>query len=362
MAGMAAGSTAWMHADGSFGQSGFLGSPSPKFAFVGVTGSSEGVHVYTMADGQWALRQIVPSAAPVCMALDSRRQALLIANGVYEFQGLPTGTVEAYKWNDKTGHLQLLGRQALSLSATMPKHLAVSPDGKSLVVAVHGGGAYNLLPVFPDGSLGRVRSILKEIGSGPVAGYQDAAHPQAVLFDHSGKRVIASDLGSDRISLISIEDGLEVLTRYEMPAGSGPSQIVQHPNGHFFYVSHALDGSLSVLCVDPDSGNLTGLRSLTRGQFRSALALDGSGDFLYAAGQGGLSIFRVNSRTGELKHIHSRQMPDGVRQIVPLPDTEELLAVVDSGILKMRLDAASGHLSKPILVAPAKGAQCVAVV
>lgn len=351
-----------LHADvASLAQAAPAESEQPKFAYVGVTGPAEALHVYAIERGQWRLQQTLPCEAPVSLALYPQRRALFVLNGISEFEGLPTGSVEAYKIDEKSGLLELLGRQRLSLSATMPRHLAVAPDGQHLVVAVHGGGAYNLLPILDDGKLGRVHSILKETGSGPVAGQQEAAHPQEVLFDPTGKRIIASDLGSDRISVISVEDGFEALVRHQMPAGSGPSQIALHPAGNLLYVSHALEGSLSVFGYDAVLGKIFGLRLRMNGLYTSAFSLDTSGDFLYTAGLDQLSVWKLNPATGGLTHVHSLEVSDEVRGISPLPGSQEMLAVTDRGILEMRFDSISGRLSRPMLVAPAKGARCVAI-
>src|SRR5258708_6139437 len=123
---------------------------------------------------------------------------------VDEYEGLPLGTVEAYAINGVNGTLKLVNRQRLSLSATAPRHAAISPDGRALVVAVHGGGAYNVLPLGKDGSVGAVSGILKETGSGPHD-KQRSAHPQMVVFDHAG-RVVTADLGSDRLSVLKLDN------------------------------------------------------------------------------------------------------------------------------------------------------------
>src|ERR1035437_4093863 len=126
---------------------------------------------------------------PSCLTLQPSRKFLYAVNEIDEYQGLPTGTVEAYSIDARDGRLTLLNRQPLSLSATAPRHLAISPDGSKLIVAVHGGGSYNVLPLHTDGSLERVSGILKEVGSGPAQERQHASHPQMVLFDTTRHRI-----------------------------------------------------------------------------------------------------------------------------------------------------------------------------
>ncbi len=141
------------------------------------------------------------SANPSFFALDSFRNRLFVVNDIDEYEGLPMGSVESYAVAPSAGRLQLIGRQPLSLSAIGPKHLAIAPDGRHIVVAIYGGGAYNVLPVQLDGKIGNVAQVLKEIGNGPYPKIQATAHPYSVAFHPSGKIVIATDFGAERIVL-----------------------------------------------------------------------------------------------------------------------------------------------------------------
>jgi 6-phosphogluconolactonase len=357
MAGVAslAGQTQWLRA-------GLLPAKEPKFAYVGTAGNADSVHVFEIAGERWRSQQVVPSRAPVSLALHPSGRTLFVLNEINEYQGLPSGSVEAYRVDDVTGQLELLGRQGLSLSATMPRQLAVAPDGKSLVVAVHGGGAYNLLPILTDRRLGRVGGILKETGSGPVRTHQDTAHPQSIVFDTTGKRVITADLGNDKVGIISVVDALEARARHAMPAGSGPRHLALHPNGHLLYVGHALDGSFSVFGYDAAAGKITEQRHQIRGESGTALVLHPTGDFLFTAGRDAIDIWQVDAKDGALTHLQSRVMErDTICGITPMPNGQEILALSDNGVLCMKFDELSGHLGGPALIASIKGARCVAL-
>ena len=226
----------------------------PRTAGFAYIGAENAIHVYSIsAEERFVRRQTIASAQPVAMAISGRR--LYVANGVAQYGNLPRGSVEAYAIDKATGRLELMNRVPLSLSGISPRDLVVAPDGRSVVVAVHGGGAYNVLSLDEDGRLGPVSGILKEIGSGPHP-LQDAAHPAAVTFDHAG-RVLAADQGSDRLSVFALRDGgLTASSRFEVTAGSGPSSVVLHPDGRQVYVAHALNGSVSSFAYEAhgDSG------------------------------------------------------------------------------------------------------------
>ena len=96
---------------------------------VGEGAKDEGIAVFDLRGGRWRQLGVVASAAPSSLALDAGERFLYAVNEVDEYEGLPSGTVEAYAIDAADGNLKLVNRQKLSLSATAPRHAAVSPDG-----------------------------------------------------------------------------------------------------------------------------------------------------------------------------------------------------------------------------------------
>src|ERR1700684_1339492 len=138
-----------------------------QFAYVA---SGEGsLDVFSLRGDSWKSTQRVPSRAPACILLSAAQRTLYVANEVDVHEGLPRGTVESFHVDPFDGRLTLLGRQPLSLSATHPRHMALSPDGNLLAVAAYGGAIYNLFPIAEDDSLGQASGIFKQAGCGPHA-------------------------------------------------------------------------------------------------------------------------------------------------------------------------------------------------
>jgi 6-phosphogluconolactonase len=341
-------------------------SKRSRFAFVGAMGNSPAIHVYAIDGEHWQHQQIVASEAPASLALHPSGEALYVLNEVSEYRHLPSGMVTAYRLDPKTGQLALLGLQSLSLSATMPRHIAVAPDGKNLVVAVHGGGAYNLLPILPDGQVGEVCGILKETGCGPVAEHQETAHPQAVLFDTTGSRVIAADLGNDRVSVLSLEDTLRIQERHPLPAGSGPRHLALHPSGHLLYVAHALDGSISGFAYDPHIGKIGEQLAQIRGGFGGPLAIHPTGNFLYAANRDEVTTWRIDNFTGALRPLQSRNIGNrieinDVHGMIIVANGSELTALIPDGVMRIKVNPVSGRLDCPSRLAFVPDARCITV-
>lgn len=286
---------------------------APRFVYVGFGGKdakSDGIAVFDVRGSRWRLTSTVASDAPSSLAMDASQRLLYAVNEIDEYEGLPSGTVEAYATDAVDGSLRLLNRQRLSLSATKPRHAAVSPDGRTLVVAVHGGGAYNVLPLRKDGSLGAVTGILKETGSGPRK-EQRSAHPQMVVFDRAG-RAVSADGGNDRLSVLKLDAAhLSLSGSYEAQAGDGPCQIAFHPDGRLLFVANGLDASVAYYRYDADEGRIVerlGQVVTTRGRNAGGvvMAMNPLGTFLYTAhrsGSDGVSVWKIARSTGALQRL-----------------------------------------------------------
>jgi 6-phosphogluconolactonase len=318
-----------------------------KFAYIG---AEHEIHVYSIAeDERFIKQQTIASAHPVAMAISDGN--LYVANGVSEYGGLPRGSVEAYAIDPATGRLKLKNRVPLSLSGILPRDLVVAPDGRSVVVAVHGGGAYNVLPVSEDGGLGRVSSILKETGSGPHA-LQPCAHPSAVMFDRVG-RVLTADQGSDKLTVLSLSNGeLAIAGRCEVVAGSGPSSIVLDPDGKRLFVAHALNGSVSSFSYDAAAGRILDRKQTVwvpvAGEM-AALAMHPSGEVLYSSHGGGVHAWKI-ATNGSLEALRG---VEGVQanRLHLTADGRSLLALSSDAMLRMKINASTFLLATPVKVA-----------
>jgi 6-phosphogluconolactonase (cycloisomerase 2 family) len=331
-----------------------------KFAYV--ASERDEIHVYAARGGEWQLVQTVASEKPVALTIGRGGKALYAVNEVALHRGLPTGTVEAFAIG-ADGKLKKLNRRELALSATMPRHAAVSPDGKSLVVAVREGGAYNLLPIAEDGSLGRVSGLLKEIGV-ERSGNVTVAQPRMVAFDTAG-RVLTADGGTGRLSVLRRgDDGLKVHARLDPPE-TAATQLAVHPKGGSLYAMYE-DG---IACYGYDAGD--GRIGDKQQQVRFACAKDGSlaihrsGNFIYANDPGGgVALWAVSGTTGTLKAVGLQGTAMGeLRAIELAPNGASLVGVGRDGrVMEAALDAKTGQLGTCALRAKVGSAKCVALV
>jgi 6-phosphogluconolactonase len=333
-------------------------------AFAYVASGEGSLHVFSLRNGVWSRIQRVPSSAPACILLSPAQRTLYVANEVDVHEGLPRGTVEAFNIDPGNGWLTLLGRQPLSLSATRPRHMALSQDGKLLAVAAYGGGVYNLLPIAEDGSVGRPSSIYKEAGCGRHAQLQASAHPHTLVFDAAGRHLISSDFGSDRLSVFAVEDGrLKRGMQQFAGEGSGPGACALHPAGATFYAWHELENTLACYRYDAASG-IVGER-IQRLSFpgaaggahsTQALALHPSGRMLYTAQatRNQLSAWRIDAENGMLSRAQDVLLREATpTQITVVPDGKSVFVLdgVSGLICRMTADPFTGDLGRKAKVA-----------
>jgi 6-phosphogluconolactonase len=336
----------------------YLQSPSSHFAYVA---SGEGaVHVFLVQGERWTRIQRVSSLAPACVLLSPTQRTLYVANEVEVHEGLPRGTVEAFHIDPLDGRLTLSSRRPLSLSATRPRHMALSPSGKVLAVAAYGGGIYNLFPVAEDGSLGQPGGIFKDAGCGGDPQSQASAHPHSLLFDPGGRHLLASDFGSDRLSVFAVEgDRLQRLAQRPTGRGSGPGATVLHPGGSLLYAWHELQNTLACYRYDGASGTVgEGIQTLRFPRSSAgALAMHPSGRMLYTS-QG---VWQIEGESGRLARTQ-QVLPNG-SQISAAPDGGSIY-ILDGGsgsIYRLTADRATGELHYKTRVALVSGPKSIAI-
>lgn len=274
------------------------GTSSMKRAFVFVGSSADAIEVFAVREGRCERIQSIASMRPAALALAPNGRVLYAVNEVAEYRGLPRGTVEAFAIH-QDGTIAQLNRQELSLSATMPRHIAVSRDGKSLVVAAHGGGVYNTLAIEEDGSLGRTSGILKETGDRD--GRQ--AQPRAAAFDQAG-RIVSIDQGTARLRVLTDDNGLTAHANSTLEQGNGPRHLTFAPGGKTLYVAHG--DSLQCYEYDHKAGYISKMRQHLPGtgvvDGAEVIAAHPSGRYLFACDAGGgIAGWRVDASTTELR-------------------------------------------------------------
>ena len=300
---------------------------------------------------------------------------LYAVSEVDQFNGQPTGAVQAFALDTATGKLTFLNQQ-LSGGAD-PCHISVDGSGKCLLVANYGGGSVAILPIFPDGSLGAIGTKFQHTGSSVNTNRQAGPHAHFILPSPDNQFTLDCDLGLDRISVNRLEASAARLAHHDPPfatvaAGSGPRHLVFSRDGRFVYVINELASTITVFLYHPWGAALTRAQTIStlpvdfNGTNTGAeIALHPDGRFLYASNRGhdSIAVFTVDRRTGRLTLVgHQSTLGRTPRHFAIDPTGRWLLAENQGSdaVVVFAIDPVTGGL-KPTGQTIALGAPVCAV-
>lgn len=218
---------------------------------------------------------------------------------------------------------------AVSTGEAGPCHATVSPDGRLALVAHYGSGHLVSVGLDSDGMPVEVTGDLRLCGPcvvpGPVPDRQDASHPHQVVLD--GDLAFVPDLGCDLIHRVKVRaDGSldDLLEPIALPPGFGPRHLVAV--GDLAVVVGELANAVAVGRHDPDHRGewvgvglvptlLTPLTERTSsdpevGNLASAIRVADDGHVLVGnRGADTVTVLRLDPRSGELTAV--RELPTG---------------------------------------------------
>ncbi|MBU2669554.1 lactonase family protein [Actinoplanes bogorensis] len=185
-----------------------------------------------------SLGLVVDTPSPSFLARHPRLPVLYWVNELD-----PEGAINAFTV-DGDGSLSPLTTRLTGGSD--PAHLAVTDDGRHLLVANYGTGSVAVFPLDAEGEPGDRSDLLTLEGSGPVADRQ--AGPHAHMVFPVRDEVLIADLGSDKVWRARLDPASGRLTllgaAVEAQPGTGPRHIRFSPDGALFVVGE-LSGTLS---------------------------------------------------------------------------------------------------------------------
>jgi 6-phosphogluconolactonase len=338
-----------------------------------IEGRDDALQVFSLHNGRWAAIQRVPTRAPSCVVLSRDQQTLYVANHVDTYKGLPRGTVEAFRIDPSDGHLEPLSKQALSLSATYPRHMALSPDGRLLAVAADGGTIYNLLPVSEGGNLDRPCSIFKQLDCAPHTRFPAKANFGRLLFDTTGDHLLSSGFGNNRLSIFALAQnpmGRRMQQRAVEIDDLGACAL--HPDGSMLYVWRKRESSLSCYRYNSAAGEIgESMQRVSMPTYSNdaaslkSLAIHPSGRMLYAtqSAHGRLQAWHISVQNGLLSqstHIEFDSAPDGEMIVASNRDSLFVLDPLRGLISRVEVDSVTGELGSMEEGVTIDGAQSMA--
>ena len=312
---------------------------------------------------------------PSFLAIDQKRRLVFAVNEIADFEGQSAGSVTSFRIDPQTGKLVELSRKSSRGAGAC--HIALSPEGKHVVVANYDGGSIAVLPVDDEGKLGDATDFVQFAGHGPNAERQDAPHAHCATFDPAGKFVFVCDLGTDQVLGYRYDAEAGKLKPTEPAAtalapGAGPRHMAFHPSGKFAYVINELNSTITAFAYDAATGSLKELQSVSTlpGYFdgpntTAEIAVHPSGQFLYASNRGHESVvlFEINRDDGTLTYVEEQGTGGKTpRNFAIQPNAEHLVIANQNSdtLLICRVDKDNGRLKPSGVFAEAPSPVCVA--
>ena len=110
--------------------------------------------------------------------------------------------VSAFAIDPASGKLRLLN--TIPTGGTSTCHLSMDKTGKFVLLANFGSGSISVVRVNEDGSLGRQTAFVQHLGHGsPDVPVQSGPHPHTIIVSPDNRYVIVSDLGVDKVFILS---------------------------------------------------------------------------------------------------------------------------------------------------------------
>lgn len=350
----------------------YVGTYSSPEGPEGSRGNGKGIYLFEMntSTGVLSEREVCENASnPSWLAFNPSKTHLYAANETQIFQGKESGSVSAYSIDRATGHLTLLN--TISSEGAGPAHLSVHPSGKHVFVANYEGATLAVLPIQSNGALGAATDIQHDRGNpGPahassappgsfaISGH-DRPHAHWIHADPSGRFVLATDLGLDRIFVwrFDSENGKLNSPTYEsLPPGDGPRHLAFHPDGRWVYslqeegstvVFWAYDGATGKLTPKQTSSSLP--KEFAGTNFPSEIRVSADGRFLYAANRlhNSVACFSIGE-TGALTFAHETWTRGDYPRSFGIDPSGSFLYVCNQrsdAIASFRIERQTGELS-----------------
>ena len=225
-----------------------------------VQGRCKGISCYAFdpATGQAELIGCTASTPnPSYIIAHPEAPVLYCVNELKTYGEIEGSTVSAYQYDEKTGGLTLLSRQA-SCGADAC-HLSLTRGHKHLIVCNYAGGSIGLYPLRTDYGLDPLCCIRKHSGRGADPYRQASAHPHQAIASSGGDHVYITDLGLDkRICYRLVPECGDLVHVPERDIASAPGQGTRHSafdrSAKHLYTITELTSSIEVFEFDEATG------------------------------------------------------------------------------------------------------------
>ena len=294
-------------------------SQSNTYLLIGTytSGKSEGIYVYnfnsTTGDNNYVSSSKIANPSYLAVSSDNKKVYAVTENADSTKFGIG-GAITAFSFDNKKGTLTYLNQQFSG--GLHPCYVTVDHSGKWVFAANYTSGTAAMIAVNTDGSLGKVKQVLQDTGSGPNVQRQESPHLHSTMLSPDNNYLFTPDLGTDKVMIYQFDKNKGILNAAkpafaESMPGSGPRHLDFHPNNRFVYLIEEMTGT--VVAFKYQSGKLQKIQRISalpekfNGTIGSAdIHVSRDGEFLYCSNRGSsnsIAIFKIDSQTGKLTKV-----------------------------------------------------------
>jgi 6-phosphogluconolactonase len=323
---------------------------------------SQGIYVarFDYATGRLSVPELVAETKnSTFLAIAPGGNFLYAVSEVDQIDGKPTGAVDAFGVDAKTGKLARLNRQFSGGAG--PCHISVDAAGKCLFVANYGGGSIAALPIHADGSLGEATTNLQHTGSSVNTNRQAGPHAHFILPSPDNRFTLDCDLGLDKIFINRLDASAAKLTQGDPPfatvaPGSGPRHLVFSADGKFVYVINEMAGTITVFSYALANAVMTEVQTISTlpkdfsgNNTTAEIIFHPNGKFLYASNRGhdSIAVFAVDRKTGRLTFVEHQSTQGRTPRHFAIDPTGRWLLAENQGsdsVVVFAIDPDTGRL------------------
>jgi len=273
------------------------------------------------------------------------------------------GEVFAFSLDDNM-RPSLMNRLAIKGKAAC--HLAVSE--KLLITANYLSGSLSVLSLNDDGSLNKV---IDEIEQKLPQGENIASYAHSVLFIPESKKLLAANLGLDKLFVYTVDHKSGKLTELEQesisfPKGSGPRHMVRNPlKSDLLYVLCELSSQVYTVKIDAPLQVIQCISTLPENccdeNSSAAIKVSQDGRFIYASNRGfdSIAVYHVEEN-GQLKLSGVVKTGGSCPRDFELFDDHAVVAYQRSDLLEVfKIDKTSGLFKETGVTTEATAPVCV---
>ncbi|WP_372773333.1 lactonase family protein [Mangrovibacterium sp.] len=321
---------------------------------------SDGIYAYKFnpENGELVFDQVTENREnPSFIGISRNNRFLYAVSEVNDYNHLDSGSVTAYGI-EPDGRLTKLNQVATL--GNHPCHIAVAPDGETMVASNYTSGSISIYQVKPDGSLVENPQLIQHVGFGPDSQRQKGPHAHSAQFSDDGKTIMTADLGLDKLFFyqFNADSGKYIPAQQpfvEMAPGAGPRHFARSADDSFIYVMNEMASTVSVVKKVNDGWELVQTESSLPADYTGSksgadIHLSADGRFLYCSNRGlnSIAVFKRDLENGTIELIQNEpEQGEWPRNFCISPDGNYVLVAYQhsNNVAVFSRDAETGLLT-----------------